>query len=168
MKYVGYDKTWPEMQAMLERGEIDVLGPVNVTPERKKLFAFSRNIGTSHSRLTAHIGTIAVASTLGRGSVFTVKFTFRRDKTVPVAPAGAYDAVLMDIQMPKMDGYAATEAIRRLKDDAKRRIPVIALTANAFTEDEQKARDAGMDAFVAKPIDFEKLLAVLAKFTVRA
>ena len=228
VEYVGYDKTWPEMQAMLERGEIDVLGPVNVTPERKKLFAFSRNIGTSHSRLTAHIGTIAVASTLGRGSVFTVKLTFRRDKTVPVAPAaadegqlpvaaklkdcrillaedndlnaeialeilkqsgvavrrardgeecvrilseapaGAYDAVLMDIQMPKMDGYAATEAIRRLKDDAKRRIPVIALTANAFTEDEQKARDAGMDAFVAKPIDFEKLLAVLAKFTVRA
>ena len=67
-----------------------------------------------------------------------------------------------------MDGYAATAAIRRLKDDAKRRIPIIALTANAFTEAEQKARDAGMDAFVAKPIDFEKLLAVLAKFTVRA
>ena len=81
---------------------------------------------------------------------------------------GTYALILMDIQMPKMDGYAATEAIRRLKDDAKRRIPVIALTANAFTEDEQKARDAGMDAFVAKPIDFETLLAVLAKFTVRA
>ena len=64
-----------------------------------------------------------------------------------------YDVVLMDIQMPVMDGYEATRRIRALPDPAMRNIPIIAMTANAFQEDVLKAEAAGMNAHVAKPID---------------
>ena len=79
------------------------------------------------------------------------------------APAGYYDAVLMDIQMPGMDGLAATKGIRALDDPAKAQIPIIAMTANAFEEDRQKAADAGMDGFAAKPVREDQLLAELAR-----
>ena len=78
------------------------------------------------------------------------------------APAGTYDAVLMDIQMPKMDGCLATEAIRRMADPEKAGIPIIAMTANAFDEDRRRAFEAGMNGFVAKPIDVRELLDRLA------
>ena len=67
-------------------------------------------------------------------------------------PAGTYDIILMDIQMPKMDGYKATQAIRNLPDKDKARIPIIAMTANAFEEDKREAIAAGMDGHIAKPI----------------
>lgn len=73
-----------------------------------------------------------------------------------------YDVILMDIQMPVMDGFEATSAIRILKDQAKANIPIIAMTANAFDEDRQKAFDAGMNAHVAKPIDATALLSALS------
>lgn len=72
-----------------------------------------------------------------------------------------YCAVLMDIQMPVMDGYEATKAIRKLENKALADIPIIAMTANAFDEDRQNALAAGMNAHVAKPIDLEQLLATL-------
>ena len=75
--------------------------------------------------------------------------------------SGTYDLILMDIQMPKMDGYKATKCIRRLDDKKKAEIPIIAMTANAFAEDRKKAFDAGMDGHIAKPIDIEKLGAVI-------
>ena len=75
---------------------------------------------------------------------------------------GCYDAVLMDIQMPVMDGYTATRAIRSLKDKELAAIPVIAMTANAFKEDEEAAAEAGMNAHVAKPIDVNDLMSKLA------
>ena len=74
---------------------------------------------------------------------------------------GYYDAVLMDIQMPVMDGYEATRQIRALPDEAKAAVPVVAMTANAFTEDVQKAEAAGMDGHVAKPIDLRVLIDTL-------
>lgn len=77
-------------------------------------------------------------------------------------PAGYYDAVLMDIQMPRMDGYQAAQAIRSLPDD-RRTVPIIAMTANAFDEDRQKALSVGMDAHLAKPIDVEKLFQTLGR-----
>lgn len=73
------------------------------------------------------------------------------------APPGTYDAILMDIQMPRMDGYSAARAIRRMKRSDARQIPIIAMTANAFAEDIQAALDAGMNAHVAKPVDLEIL-----------
>ena len=79
------------------------------------------------------------------------------------APAGTYDAVLMDIQMPKMNGYEAAKRIRRLDDPAKARIPIVAVTANAFEEDRRLALDAGMDGHLAKPYDVPKMLATLAE-----
>ena len=76
-------------------------------------------------------------------------------------PAGTYDMILMDIQMPNMDGYKATKCIRHLQDIKKAEIPIIAMTANAFEEDRKKAFDAGMNEHIAKPIDIEKLRAVI-------
>ena len=77
-------------------------------------------------------------------------------------PAGYYDAVLMDIQMPKMDGYQATRAIRAL-GDAHANICIIAMTANAFDEDRKRAMEAGMDDYITKPIRAEKLMETLRK-----
>ena len=78
-------------------------------------------------------------------------------------PAGTYDIILMDIQMPKMDGYKATQAIRNLPDKDKARIPIIAMTANAFEEDKREAIAAGMDGHIAKPIQVDNLLSMLAE-----
>ena len=79
-------------------------------------------------------------------------------------PAGTYDMILMDIQMPQMDGYKATQAIRRLPDRDKACIPIIAMTANAFEEDKRDAFAAGMNGHIAKPIQVDKLLSTLAEF----
>ena len=76
-------------------------------------------------------------------------------------PAGTYDMILMDIQMPIMDGYEATRQIRALEDSAKASIPIVAMTANAFDEDRQMAFEAGMNGHVAKPIDIENLMDTL-------
>ena len=72
-------------------------------------------------------------------------------------PAGTYDLILMDIQMPNMDGYKATEVIRGLSDKSKANIPIIAMTANAFEEDRKKALAKGMNGHIAKPVDAEKV-----------
>ncbi len=72
-----------------------------------------------------------------------------------------YDLILMDIQMPKMDGYTATREIRTLKNKRKANIPIIAMTANAFDEDRKKSFEAGMNGHIAKPIDIAGLLKIL-------
>lgn len=78
-------------------------------------------------------------------------------------PAGSFDAILMDIMMPGMDGYEATRAIRLSEKADAADIPIIALTANAFAEDAKAAHDAGMNAHLSKPIDFNKLKNILAR-----
>jgi len=82
-------------------------------------------------------------------------------RKVQDAPANTYMAILMDIQMPIMDGYEATAAIRKLNDAAKANIPIVAMTANAFDEDRQKTIDVGMNGYLAKPINVEKLMETL-------
>ncbi len=79
-----------------------------------------------------------------------------------------YDAILMDVQMPVLDGYEATRKIRRLEDPWRANIPIIAITANAFAEDRQRALEVGMDDHVAKPIDMAKLIPVLQKAAAQA
>ena len=78
-------------------------------------------------------------------------------------PAGSFDAILMDIMMPDMDGYEATRAIRLSEKVDAVDIPIIALTANAFVEDAKAAHDAGMNAHLSKPLDFNKLKNILAR-----
>ena len=79
------------------------------------------------------------------------------------APAGYYDLVLMDIQMPNMNGYDATRTIRALQDSEKAAIPIVAMTANAFEEDKKNAYKAGMNGHIAKPIRIDELMSSLAE-----
>ena len=76
---------------------------------------------------------------------------------------GTYDVILMDIQMPVMDGYGAATAIRAL-DRPDAGLPIIAMTADAFSEDIQRSLECGMNAHVAKPIDVNQLLSQLKKY----
>lgn len=80
------------------------------------------------------------------------------------AENGYYDLILMDIQMPNMTGYQATEAIRKMADPSKAGIPIIAMTANAFDEDKENAYAAGMNAHLSKPVDIQKLAERLTDF----
>lgn len=80
---------------------------------------------------------------------------------VSASRPGDYDLVLMDIQMPIMDGYEATRRIRALENPALSRIPILAMTANAFDEDRKAAAECGMDGFLSKPIDIEEVIRTL-------
>ena len=78
-----------------------------------------------------------------------------------------YDAILMDVQMPIMDGYEATRTIRALPREDVKDIPIIAMTANAMEEDKEAALKNGMNAHIAKPIDIDVFMAVLRKFLLK-
>ncbi len=76
---------------------------------------------------------------------------------------GTYDAILMDVMMPIMDGLTASETIRKMGRADAKTIPIIAMTANAFTDDKMKAKEAGMDAHIAKPLNREVLVETVFK-----
>jgi signal transduction histidine kinase/ActR/RegA family two-component response regulator len=82
------------------------------------------------------------------------------DKVLKAEP-GYYDLILMDVQMPNMDGLKATRVIRKMEDKKRASVPIVAMTANVFEEDKKKAMKAGMDGFVGKPIEIPKLLDVM-------
>ena len=83
---------------------------------------------------------------------------------ISASKVGDYDAVLIDIQMPVMNGYEATKKIRELENSELAKIPILAMTANAFSEDVQAAKAAGMNAHISKPIDVPKMLETLSEF----
>ena len=85
-------------------------------------------------------------------------------KKVKASPPETYDLILMDLQMPVMDGIEAAKAIRALENPMKASVPIVAMSANAFEEDKQEAYRAGMNGHISKPIDMEKLIKVLRKF----
>lgn len=85
-------------------------------------------------------------------------------ETFAKAPVGQFDAVLMDVMMPVMNGLEATKEIRALNRPDAKEIPILTMTANAFAEDAKKCLDAGMNAHLAKPLDIQKVIAALAKF----
>ena len=74
---------------------------------------------------------------------------------------GEFDVILMDIMMPVMNGYEATKMIRSLDREDAKKIPIIAMTANAFTEDRIRAKEAGMDEHISKPIDMKLLVKII-------
>lgn len=80
---------------------------------------------------------------------------------------GHYDLILMDVQMPRMDGYEATRRIRALPDPQLSHIPILAVTANAFAEDRQAALEAGMDGHIAKPVSVQALELAIARLLSR-
>lgn len=75
-----------------------------------------------------------------------------------------YDLILMDIQMPNLDGYSTTRKIRKLSDKEKANIPILAMTANAFDEDRRNALEAGMNGHLSKPIELDKLMDMISEF----
>lgn len=126
-------------------------------------------------------GEIYVDSTIGEGT--TIRTILHLKKSVEVekqddkaqdgqeavdkfkqSPGGYYTFILMDIRMTKLDGYEATKRIRDT-DRTDKDIPIIALTANAFSDDVHKAQDAGMNAHIAKPIDVDKMIEVIASLS---
>lgn len=84
-------------------------------------------------------------------------------KAIMNSPAGYYDLILMDIQMPNMNGYQATAEIRKLEDSKKAYIPIVAMTANAFEEDKRAALENGMNAHLSKPMEIDTLFATMAR-----
>ena len=109
---------------------------------------------------------LEIASTLLKEAGFEVD-TAENGKVavekVEAASADRYDLILMDIQMPEMDGYEATRRIRALPDAKKAALPIVAMTANAFEDDRKNALHAGMNGHIAKPLDIQKLFQVLSK-----
>lgn len=85
-------------------------------------------------------------------------------RMIEEAPAGTYDLILMDLSMPNMSGIEATGRIRQLEEKEKATIPIIAMTANVDEKDREAAYAAGMDAFAAKPVELEKLYAMMEEF----
>ncbi len=107
-----------------------------------------------------------IAIMLLEGAGFTVDYAVNgKDAVEKVAASkpGDFDAVLMDIQMPVMNGYEAAQAIRKLENKKLAEIPIIAMTANAFSEDIQAAKKAGMNSHIAKPLDVPKMMETLAE-----
>lgn len=99
--------------------------------------------------------------------VFTVKNGQQAVECFSRNPQGTFDAILMDVMMPVMDGIAATKAIRALDREDASEIPIIAMTANAFDEDGQRCIAAGMNAHLTKPLQIEKVIATIAKYCKR-
>jgi CheY-like chemotaxis protein len=97
----------------------------------------------------------------------TVEVAMDGDVAVNMVKAnekGYYDLIFMDVQMPRMDGYEATKIIRNLDGGIGTDVPIIAMTANAFSEDVQKALNAGMNEHVSKPLDLKSLATVIKKW----
>jgi CheY-like chemotaxis protein len=96
-----------------------------------------------------------------RGHVVVLANDGREALALIEAEPDAFDLVLMDVQMPHMDGLAATQAIRALESGTGRRVPIVAMTAHGMDADRNRCRAAGMDGYVSKPFDIEELLATI-------
>ena len=126
---------------------------ISCSPE---LFAGKRVLLVEDNSMNREIATAILeeagfkVDTAENGAIAVEKVTYY--------PEGFYDLILMDIQMPNMDGYQATKLIRQFADEEKANIPIVAMTANAFEEDKREAIAAGMNGHIAKPIQVDKLL----------
>lgn len=144
---------------------------------------YGTGLGLTLARNLAEMmsGQIGAVSTPGLGSEFTLtpRLCLQQKQEIGLSidtagngqeavdkivssPSGAYALILMDIQMPVMDGHTATHAIRNLSDPVRAHIPIIALSANAFDENRRKSMESGMNAHMAKPLDMTALLELIA------
>ena len=145
---VGSSSAKPKPKAKIEDNEVFRLDFTG-----KKILLVEDNELNQEIAQTVLEGVGFVIDTANDGSVAV--------ETVKKMPAGTYDVILMDVQMPIMNGYQATKAIRALDDKAKAATPIVAMTANAFDEDRKEALDSGMNGYIDKPIVIEKLLKTL-------
>lgn len=139
-------------------------------PAEKKTVSESKNIDYSKYRILL-VDDMMVNREIASKILQKIGFSVEQaengkdafDKYTASTP-GYFDAILMDVQMPVMDGFTATELIRNMEDTRYSNIPIIAVTANAFSEDVKKTLDAGMNGHVSKPIDIKQLVNVLNEF----
>lgn len=144
--------------------------PVNEDRAKTPAASFTEDVNFLAGRrfLVAEDNAINAEILTGMLEMFDAKTVVKADGDLTVRefaafPPGTFDAILMDIQMPVMNGYEAAKAIRAIEREDARTIPIIAMTANAFAEDVQAALKAGMDAHVAKPLELEMLKAALKR-----
>jgi protein-histidine pros-kinase len=104
-----------------------------------------------------------VAARLLEKAGHTVTFAINGREAVDCVQERAFDLVLMDVQMPEMDGLEATQEIRRQEAGTPRRLPIVALTAHALNGDRERCLEAGMDAYVAKPVQSDALFQAMAE-----
>lgn len=141
-----------------DRSKLTEHAGVMIDPQ---LFAGKRILLAEDNDLNAEIA----VEILGEAGFAVERAVDGRDAVEKIAQSGAnyYNVVLMDIQMPEMNGYEATRAIRALPDHGKAQIPILAMTANAFAEDKREAIQAGMNGHLAKPINVHDLMKALSK-----
>ena len=133
-----------------------------INPSNKKCLCGTRILLTEDNDLNAEIATELLQE---EGcTVDRAKDGVECVDTLEKAANGTYQLILMDVQMPVMNGYDAAKKIRRMDDPQKANIPIVAMTANAFSEDKQVALDAGMNDHIAKPIDMSVLVPTLRKY----
>ncbi|WP_302390916.1 ATP-binding protein [Eggerthella sinensis] len=125
-------------------------------------FSGRRIIVAEDNELNREIATEVLAMT--GAEVLTASTGVEAVEVFKQAPPGSIDLVLMDIQMPEMDGYEATRLIRSLDRDDARSVPIVAMTANAFVEDEERSRMSGMDGHLSKPLDIRLVYATIDGF----
>lgn len=152
-----------ELKELLENaaGEVSEADSVSDMPEQQVDLSGKRLLIVEDNELNREIAQEMLAE-YGFETETAEDGSIALDK-ISAADAGYYDLILMDIQMPFMDGHDATRAIRALSDNEKASVPIVAMTANAFAEDRAKALQAGMNDYVAKPINVEELLGVIRK-----
>jgi CheY-like chemotaxis protein len=140
----------------------DIVATTSVEPQRSAEVAGSEEIGIK--RLLVVEDDITIRQVLGlmlKRSNFEVDFAENGEEAVEVWEKGEFDLVLMDVQMPGMNGFEATSLIREKERTRGGHTPIIAMTAHALKEDEDKCFAAGMDSYISKPIDFKKSLQMI-------
>lgn len=154
--WLGRPVFWTDVRACLEAGREAAAAPAMPHATRPGRLLLAEDNAMNQE--------IAVEFLTGAGYTVDVAANGRQAvEMLEAAPAGSYDVVLMDVQMPVLDGYGATQAIRALEDPGKAAIPIIAMTANSFEEDRQEALRRGMNGHIAKPIDFKLLFETLER-----
>lgn len=148
-----------KLNQFLESGTKEEIKPKTLD---KRLYIGKCILLVEDNELNREIGAELISST--GASVETAKDGKIALEMVEASPEGYYDLIFMDMQMPVMDGCTASKEIRNLQREDIKTLPIIAMTANAFADDRQKTREAGMNEHLAKPVDIEQLRQILRKW----